>query len=146
MNLRPAAYCVIIEDGRMLLSHWIGGAWTLPGGGMDPGEHPEDAALREVTEETGYVAELTGLLGIDSFVVPASRRIEGQGDLQGLRIVYSAKVIGGEYEVEKDGTTDDVGWFTLDEVAGLKTSPLIPFALGRHHEAGVGTPLADRRG
>lgn len=145
MNLRPAAYCVIIEDGKLLLSHWVGGAWTLPGGGMDPGEHPEAAALREVTEETGYVAELTGLLGVDSFVVPASNRIEGQGDLQGLRIVYSAKIVGGEFEVEKDGSTDDVGWFELSEVSGLKTSPLIPFALGRQRAAGDGTPLARRR-
>lgn len=145
MHLRPAAYCVIVDTGQILLSHWVGGAWTLPGGGLDPGEHPEDGALREVTEETGYVAELTGLLGIDSFVVPASRRIEGQGDLQGLRMVYSAKIVGGEFAVEVDGTTDDVGWFSLDEVARLQTTPLIPFALGRYREAGLGTPLARRR-
>lgn len=47
---------------------------------------------------------------------------------------------------EKDGSTDDMGWFTLDEVAKLQTSPFTPVAVGRDDAAGVGTPLAVRRG
>lgn len=62
MDTRVAAYGVAIADGRLLLSHWAeGGLWTLPGGGLEPGEDPAATALREIAEETGYVAELADL-------------------------------------------------------------------------------------
>ena len=41
MDIRVAAYAVIVDDRGMLLSHWNEGGysgWTLPGGGIDPGE------------------------------------------------------------------------------------------------------------
>ena len=54
MDMRVAAYAVIVDDGRLLLAHWIEGrraAWTMPGGGLEPGEDPERVARREVREE-----------------------------------------------------------------------------------------------
>ena len=41
-------------------------AWTLPGGGMEPGESPFQALLREVREETGYEIRVGSLLGVYS--------------------------------------------------------------------------------
>lgn len=38
--------------------------WALPGGFIDYGERPEDAAVREVKEETGLDVELVSLLGV----------------------------------------------------------------------------------
>lgn len=134
MALRVAAYCIIIDDGKMLLSHWNengSDGWTLPGGGLDPYEDPADAAVREVFEETGYHAELGELLGVDSHIVPAEHRFHGATEpLQALRIVYRARVVGGELTNETDGSTDEAAWFDLSEVATLKRVGLVEVGLG----------------
>ncbi len=58
---------ILIRDGRVVLvRHWLSkDVWTLPGGGIDKGEHPSEAGKREVWEEVGYtVNSFDGQLGI----------------------------------------------------------------------------------
>ena len=55
------AACVIFDDGgRVLLVHHTYGRsnWELPGGGSEPGEAPDETAMRELLEETALRAEL----------------------------------------------------------------------------------------
>lgn len=135
MDLRVAAYAVIVdEDDRLLLAHWNEGrrgAWTMPGGGLEPGEEPESAARREVREETGYKVVIEQLLGIHSRVIPPGRRLMpgAKEPLHTLRIVYRARVTGGRLRNETDGSTDRAEWFPLAEVPTLQRVKLVDIAL-----------------
>jgi ADP-ribose pyrophosphatase YjhB (NUDIX family) len=134
MDMRVAAYAIITdEDDRILLAHWNEGrhsAWTLPGGGLEPGEDPEHAARREIREETGYRATVGQLLGIHSRVIPAARRIaESDEALHTLRIIYRARITGGTLRDELDGSTDEARWFRLDEVPGLRRVKLVEIGM-----------------
>jgi ADP-ribose pyrophosphatase YjhB (NUDIX family) len=59
---------LIVADGKVLLVRRgkdpFKGCWTLPGGGVEPGETPREAVRREVLEETGLAIEVTGRIGV----------------------------------------------------------------------------------
>ena len=57
LRSRVGAYVVCVRDGALLLVRFTGAdRWALPGGGLDHGEDPRDAVVREVHEETGLDA------------------------------------------------------------------------------------------
>lgn len=62
---RPCAGLVLINDAGLVFAGTrinTPGAWQMPQGGIDPGETPRVAALRELTEETGVAADLVEVL------------------------------------------------------------------------------------
>lgn len=117
-DARLAAYAVIERDDHVLLALWNEPAeplWTLPGGGVERHETVEEAAVREVREETGYDVELTGLLGVNTIAFERGGR-----PLRHVQVVFSARIAGGVLTAEVDGTTDEARWIPRADVPGLR--------------------------
>jgi 8-oxo-dGTP diphosphatase len=139
---RIGAYALCIDDrGRILLSRLSAvevevGAWTLPGGGIEFGEHPDAAMTRELGEETGLVGEIESLAGVFSHVYRRSRAANGR-DLHFLGILYHVRIVGGELRDEVDGTTDAAAWLSRGELAERRLVEVARFgielAFGRRH-------------
>src|SRR4051794_19777129 len=131
---RLGGYALCTDDeGRVLLTRLSAievdvGAWTLPGGGVEFGEHPDDTVVRELEEETGLRGEIETVAGVFSHVYPRSRAAEGL-DLHFLGILYHVRVVGGHLRDELDGTTDAARWFRRDELTDVRLVEIARFGV-----------------
>ncbi|WP_315720161.1 MULTISPECIES: NUDIX domain-containing protein [unclassified Bradyrhizobium] len=83
------------DKGRILLGRDAEtNLWTLPGGAIDPNEHPADAASRECFEETGLIVRPQRLLGV--FGGPEFLIRYPNGDLTYYTVIaFEAVIVGG---------------------------------------------------
>jgi ADP-ribose pyrophosphatase YjhB (NUDIX family) len=105
----------IVEDeaGRILLARRafepFKGAWDIPGGFLEEGEHPLDGVRRELREETGLEVEPLEFLGV------WMDRYGGDSTAEAtLNLYWTARARGGEPAPADD--VDDLRWFGADEL------------------------------
>jgi 8-oxo-dGTP diphosphatase len=116
--LLVVAAALVLENGRILLQkrppgRSMAGLWEFPGGKLEDGETPEQALVRELSEELA--------IGIDAAnLVPACFASAMIGDRPLLLMLYTCKIWEGEpIAVE----SPELGWFSIDEMAGLPMPP-----------------------
>ncbi|MET9311186.1 NUDIX domain-containing protein [Kribbella sp. NPDC003505] len=119
--MKDRAVAVIVRDERLLVIHRRkhGTAYvTLPGGGVEPGETPEAACVRELQEETG----LHGTVGEHLLTLSNAGRVEHY-----FRVDAPAgePVLGGE-EAEADSPTNryEPAWLPLGDLSAADLKPL----------------------
>jgi 8-oxo-dGTP diphosphatase len=113
---QPAvAVAIITSDLGVLVGKRQDGSppWTFPGGKIEPGESPEDAAVRETLEETGLRVQVTGVIG---------KRVHPQS---GVTIVYVTAVPAAEADAVAAGyELAEVRWVGLVEATESSLSCL----------------------
>jgi len=114
---RVAAYAMVTSSRGFLMTQFSDrtgaeGQWGLPGGGLEDGEAPDRAAVREVWEESGQLIELSelALIATSRWLGPApGGRLE---DYHAVRVIYRASCPEPTEPVVHDvgGTTASAAW------------------------------------
>lgn len=136
---RVGAYAVILRGDQILLSRLSASIsaeelWTLPGGGLDHGEDPRDAVVREIREETGLDARVGDLARVYSAHIPSAWRDGHRVDAHALRIVYDGWVPVDAPEprvLEVGGSTVEAAWHPVTAVVdgSVPVAPMVREAL-----------------
>jgi 8-oxo-dGTP pyrophosphatase MutT (NUDIX family) len=117
--LSPSVAAVIHDhEGRLLLQEKSSGeAWSLPAGGIELGESPQEAIIREVMEETGYAVRIQGIVSVFGgwefrYAYPSGDRVEY------IVTLFQCKIIGGS-GVPTDSETKSIKYFGRHEMPEL---------------------------
>jgi 8-oxo-dGTP diphosphatase len=106
---------VVLRGGRILIQQRVGdpvmeGLWELPGGRVELGEKHTTALVREIAEETGLEAEISGLLVALSHTYP---------DRRATLYAYGCTLTGGGHAVEPTASDSGPRWVTPGEYRAL---------------------------
>jgi len=108
----PCAGVVCRRGGEVLLVRRgrepLKGRWSIPGGRIEPGETARAAALRELAEETGVRAEITGLIDVVDSISPHAHYV---------LIDFEARWLAGEPVAGDDA--DEARFFPLEDALKL---------------------------
>ena len=116
----------VVSDRRVLLHRHVKlGMWLPPGGHIEPGELPDEAAIREVQEETGVDIMLKGYRGLPidyprQLIQPAGIQLEDIAPRhQHIDLIYFAIPLEYSRIDPVHASSVQAGWYALDELQKL---------------------------
>ena len=132
IHIGAYGFCIDKND-RLLLARVSGGpdhgSWTLPGGGVMWGEHPDKAVIREMQEETGLIDfDVSSIIAVYSHTYHHSPD-DPLSNLHHIGILYALNVNSFDLQPEQNGTTDLCQWMTEDEARAFVLTPLGEFGV-----------------
>ncbi|OLN23723.1 NUDIX hydrolase [Domibacillus antri] len=132
-----AAGIVIDSEGRWLVVKkgygGLKGQWSLPAGFVDAGERADEAAVREVKEETGIDATVCGVAGIRSGVI--------RHDVSDTMIIFQMTPDKEKEPAAHEGELLDARWMSAAELEeSPDTSVLLRSIVNLFVTAGLGCP------
>ena len=137
-SIVPAVSVVVPDDqgSILLIRRTDNNYWSIPGGGMEPGESVRQAASREVMEETGINCEVTGLVGIYSN--PGHVAAYDDGEVrQEFSICLTARILGGAPRTSSESS--EVRFVPAADITRYDIHPSIRMRVG-HYLEGRDTP------
>jgi len=122
---RPTAYAIVVHEGAILLTKQYG-AFHLPGGGVELGEMPSDAVMREVREETGLaITNPRPVYAASNFFSYAELNTGELIHIQSLPLYYVCDFVGGEFSIEGFDEYEKLAgempeWIPLDSLDSIR--------------------------
>lgn len=133
-NSIVAAVSAIVPDdlGQILLIRRTdNNYWSIPGGGVEPGESAKNAVAREVNEETGFDCEVMGLVGIYSD--PSHVAAYDDGEVrQEFSICFTARIIGGAKRTSDESS--EVSFVPVKNITDYAIHPSIRLRIQHYSE------------
>jgi len=137
-SIVPAVSVVVPDDqgGILLIRRTDNRYWSVPGGGMEPGESVREAARREVKEETGIDCEVSGLVGIYSNPRHVAAYDDGEVR-QEFSICLAGRLLGGSLRTSSESS--EVRFVPVADLPSYEIHPSIRMRIS-HYLEGRTTP------
>jgi 8-oxo-dGTP diphosphatase len=139
LRWRPSAYGIVIKDSKLLVSPEFNG-YDLPGGGLELGELPEQAVVREIKEETGLDVINPRPVSFRSnfFLLPGDK--EGSA-IQSILLYYVCEFVDGElsdagFDEREKQHSHFPEWLPLDRLDSIKVTSSIDWREFVHQVVG----------
>lgn len=116
MSIQLAGCVILDENHKIYLLHRNKKGvtqWELPGGKVEPGETPEQAAIRELDEELGVKVRIDKKLGGTTFT---------ESELMFEYTWFVASIESGTLDIKEPESFDDLRSFSIAELADLTLS------------------------
>jgi mutator protein MutT len=136
-SMKVAVSAVVRDDqGRILMIRRTDNdMYSIPGGGLEVGETVAQAVVREVSEETGIVVQVTELVGV--FSNPDHVIAYNDGEVrQEFSLCFRAVPVGGRPRTSSE--SKDVRWVTADDLDEINVHPSIRLRISEGLKREVG--------